>query len=234
MSNFVNLLVDEEEDEECEITAVVSPRTTLPSTPLPSTTPSLQHYVIYNLKFEGSPIAKKRPKSAPTRGRGGMKTGRFYAPRTYDPQKAITTQLRVEARRQLQEIGIKEFPIFTKDIPCVLEIEFYRRLPNESFVADDRKRSLRDALSRLWNCEDTKTPDVDNLAKMYLDALQEIVYENDSQVSKLIATKMLDVEPPHEGRTLIWVKRLQRTDLPQPLSSACNKSINRAQRLKDK
>jgi Holliday junction resolvase RusA-like endonuclease len=142
-------------------------------------------------------------------------------------------RLKEEAKCQVEKSGITTFPIFRKDVPCVVEIEFYRHLPNDFFEADDRSGPLR-LLSKFWNNADTKTPDVDNLSKLYVDAVQDVFFENDCQVVKLIATKMLDVEPPHEGRTLMWVRQLMRSDLPKSLGVAGNNSSNLSQCLVDK
>ena len=251
-NNVVNLLDDEEDDDDdCKITGVVSPNSnghdgtlgarngrmalvakTLVAKKQPPATTS-EPVEIYSVQFQGMPVPKARPVGAPTRARGAAASGgRFYVPRTYDPQKAISDKLRKEARVQLESKGITEFPIYSADVACFVEIEFYRCLPNDCFVDDDRNRELR-SLTRLWNVGDTKMPDVDNLAKMYVDALQGVFYQNDAQVVRLVATKMVDIEPPHEGRTVMWIRSLQMSDLPRPLGQTGNQ-FNLGSRLIDK
>ena len=41
----------------------------------------------------------------------------------------------------------------------------------------------------------TSTPDIDNCIKYYLDAMQDVVYFNDSQVVELSAKKLYNVQP---------------------------------------
>ena len=52
-----------------------------------------------------------------------------------------------------------------------------------------------------------KTPDIDNIVKIYLDALNGWLYEDDKQVYRISATKVWDVEE------YVLVKVLSKNDL---------------------
>jgi Holliday junction resolvase RusA-like endonuclease len=61
---------------------------------------------------------------------------------------------------------------------------------------------------------DKSTPDVDNLSKFVLDALQNIIYCDDSQVVKCGAVKVLDTKAPHNGRIFVSVRCAEPHDFP--------------------
>ena len=48
-------------------------------------------------------------------------------------------------------------------------------------------------------------PDIDNLAKFVLDALNGLLYTDDRQVVKLLVYKLLDNQGECEGRTVVEV-----------------------------
>lgn len=221
-NNYVDLFEDSSDDD---VKMPARPKKVQASTNVGSN-------VVFFIAFGGPPIAKKRPKSAPVRG-GGGDPGRFYKPRTYDAQKKETAKLKADALEQLEEQGVTEYPIYKEDELVVVEMEFYRKIPNELFQGNNRERPLRPPNSLSQNFGDNKTPDIDNLAKMYLDAMQEIVYQDDKQVAKLICYKLMDVRPPHIGHTTFYVRRLQSKDLPRPMFTPTNDSTcrNRAIRL---
>ncbi len=239
MDNYVDLFDDSSEDDKDVVDLATpkkkpskklvspSPRNELASAvakkPPPQEPAGVAVFpaTIHTLVFPGPPIAKHRPKPAPVRN-PGRNPGRWYKPRTYNDQKKENTVLRAQALEQLKAAGIREFPIYKEDETLVVEMEFYRRLPNDMFQGKDRQRPLKSPRTPLQNFEDGLTPDVDNLAKMYMDAVNKIVYADDKQISKLVCYKLLDVEPPNEGRTIIWIRRLLPQDLPRPLTVAAN------------
>ena len=65
---------------------------------------------------------------------------------------------------------------------------------------------------------DRCTPDVDNLSKFVLDALQGLIYDQDNQVVKCTATKVVDAKPPHNGKIFISVRPANTDDFPPPVS----------------
>ena len=74
---------------------------------------------------------------------------------------------------------------------------------------------------------DTKRPDADNLQKFVLDALEGIAYEDDAQVVSIAVKKVLDTEPPFEGRTYICFRQANSSDA-EPLVSKERKGKTKA------
>ena len=56
-------------------------------------------------------------------------------------------------------------------------------------------------------------PDVDNLAKFVLDSLNGVLYDDDSQVVTLNATKMYDNEESYLGSTEVFVDKVDENTL---------------------
>jgi Holliday junction resolvase RusA-like endonuclease len=104
-----------------------------------------------------------------------------------------------------------------KDLPVSVELIFARKLPNKCFVNDDRNRELKQQVMAAFQqnrVADRSTPDVDNLSKFVLDALQGLIYDEDNQVVKCTATKVVDSKPPHNGRIFFSVRPANTQDFP--------------------
>jgi len=69
-----------------------------------------------------------------------------------------------------------------------VHIDFYFPIPATRMKKKDE----------LVNKPHTHKPDTDNLIKFYLDCANEILYEDDSQVYKIIATKQYCTTPRTE------------------------------------
>ena len=50
-------------------------------------------------------------------------------------------------------------------------------------------------------------PDIDNLAKFVLDGVNNLVYQDDKQVVKLVVHKLFDSECSCDGRTVVEVTK---------------------------
>ena len=133
-----------------------------------------------------------------------------------DPSKEDKERLTEIARTSVLEKGFDSFPIFGPGVAVIMQFEFMRRLPNTCFVGNDRTRPLKAGHSRHVNVPDTMVPDLDNLVKIIKDSLIGVFYADDSQVVSYQATKMMDMEPPHDGQTTVWLRRARSTDLPPP------------------
>ena len=161
--------------------------------------------------IEGPPKGWRRPKAYTK-----LVRGRYFT-NLVDTNKDDKARIRESVRTQLQQgYGITSFPLFEPYHRISAEFEFYRRLPNTSFERGKRTNPVKSYLSRFWNRADPKKPDLDNMVKLVKDSLEGVVYANDQQVVCYKASKMMDVEPPHEGRTLIWVRIFRATDIPGP------------------
>lgn len=81
-------------------------------------------------------------------------------------------------------------PWFQDGEPLVLGARFCLERPKAHFIANDRSRPLKANAPTPGSC--TVKKDVDNLSKAVADALQEesLVYEDDKDVTLLLARKM--------------------------------------------
>ena len=95
--------------------------------------------------------------------------------------------------------------VFNADQPIAADMKFFMRRPNDHFKSKNRSNSLKTNLPFAH----TAKPDVDNLIKFMLDAMNKIVYEDDKQVVKLTACKLYDSEGKCEGRTVVEVTKFQ-------------------------
>jgi Holliday junction resolvase RusA-like endonuclease len=128
-------------------------------------------YIVY-----GEPVGKGRPRFA--------KRGNFVS--TYTPQKTKTyeDEIRMMARAAM---GSSE-PL---DTPVTVAIYIRVGIP-----ASYSKQKRKDALA--GTIKPTKKPDLDNIAKAFLDAMNEIVYLDDKQVVGLHVTKVYAETPAVE------------------------------------
>jgi Holliday junction resolvase RusA-like endonuclease len=121
--------------------------------------------VVY--KVEGAPIGKQRPKFA--------RRGNFVS--TYTPTKTRDYEtLIAEAARKA--MGSSE-PLKT---PVAAYI--YITVPIPASYSKKRSTACLEGLER-----PCKKPDCDNIVKAYFDAMNKIVYEDDSQIVSIHATK---------------------------------------------
>ena len=115
----------------------------------------------------GEPVGKGRPRFA--------KRGNFVS--TYTPQKTKTYEgeIRLMAKAAMGASEALETPV---------TVAIYIRV---GIPASFSKQKRKDALSN--HIRPTKKPDIDNIAKCFLDAMNGIVYLDDKQVVSLHITK---------------------------------------------
>lgn len=120
-------------------------------------------YTVY-----GEPVGKGRPRF--------VRRGSFT--QTYTPAKTKTyeDEIRYMARAAM---GASE-PLET---PVTVAIYIRVEIP-KSFSKQKRKDALANII------KPTKKPDLDNIAKCFLDAMNEVVYLDDKQVVNLHVTKV--------------------------------------------
>ena len=174
---------------------------------------------IYEFVIDGAPRTWKRPETHVRILQNPLR----YIKNTTTPNKSRVKFVQESIKRtllhnyNLTEQQIAE-PIFRDGI-IVVEMEFYWAPSLDYFIGKDRERGLRPEFLANHNWPDCKKPDVDNLAKLVLDAMQGIVFADDMKVTKLICAKMIDLVPPYQGRTVVWVKHCFISDLPRTLGN---------------
>ena len=128
-------------------------------------------YTVY-----GEPVGKGRPRFA--------RRGKFTS--TYTPQKTKTyeDEIRMMAKAAM---GASE-PL---DTPMTVAIYIRVGIP-----ASYSKQKRKDALSGI--IKPMKKPDLDNIAKCFLDGMNDIVYLDDKQVVNLHVTKVYAETPAVE------------------------------------
>ena len=117
----------------------------------------------------GEPQGKARP--------------RFARGRTYTPKNTVEYEKRI--RNAFIETGEKSFGEKPVGIRLICKFGIPKSTP---------KKRISKMLIGLFL--PTKKPDVDNIAKVYMDALNGVAYDDDKQVVCLVVYKQYD-EKPH-------------------------------------
>lgn len=160
---------------------------------------------VVRLVIPGAPVGKARP--------------RVTSHGTFTPAK--TKRAEADVRAVWREAGGHRLP----DGPIVAHIHVYLERPAGHYTP---KRELS-AVGRRSPFP-TKKPDLDNVAKGILDALNERAYHDDSQIMELHIRRLWN-DAPHDGRllgahtvvTLLVktltpvVERARRADVPAPV-----------------
>lgn len=125
----------------------------------------------------GEPQGKQRPKFTTIGG---------FA-RAYTPKKTAEYEKKVKALYNMtaKQSGSRKFE---EDEPVKIEITAYYKIP-ASVVKKDKLRMLAHKLLPL------KKPDIDNVVKIILDALNGVAWADDKQVAVIIAQKEYAVNP---------------------------------------
>ena len=97
--------------------------------------------------------------------------------------------------------------MFGTGIPVSVVIDFYRARPSSDFVARRRLPGNLKPKALQENFIAGDPADIDNLAKLILDALNKAVYQDDRQVVNLAVRKLRDNEGVCMGRTVISVSK---------------------------
>jgi len=157
-----------------------------------------------NIIVMGPPKSKPRPKFMSWM-RGGRMLRRVVNPAA--PEEASFRNAFLFGLEVAYGIGrVPTLPICFPNEAVELEITFYRKLPLTFFVGGNRDSGLRQPTLLGTEPLDTKVPDVDNLAKFVFDALNGVLYADDSQLAKVVLLKTYHMEPPFTGKTLIKFK----------------------------
>ncbi len=95
-----------------------------------------------------------------------------------------------------------------------MSIKFFIKRPLTDFKRTTTRADGNLKTRAQANCYCPIAPDIDNLAKFVLDALNGLVYHDDRQVVKLVVDQLLDSERSCTGRTVVEVSRFDEwTDM---------------------
>ena len=131
-----------------------------------------------DIKIQGNPIAKKRPRFF----RRGNYTG------AYNSQETEEGRFLLEAMAQLEKA--KHLLPIPKGTPITMWCWFAMPMP----------QSVQKAFNKGKVIQHTKKPDLDNLIKFVKDCLNGQVWHDDSQVIRVDATKFYAGAPDTEIR----------------------------------
>lgn len=119
----------------------------------------------------GEPVGKGRPRFT--------KAGTPYTPlktRDYENKVAFLYKMAAKGRK------------FQRHIPVAVEIRAYYGIPQ----SDGKRQRERKLSGAIMPC---KKPDIDNVVKAVLDAINGIAYEDDAQVVMISASKAYSERP---------------------------------------
>jgi len=116
--------------------------------------------------------------------------GKFHG--TYDPSK--------KEKETFASIIQKNAPLQPFSDTISLELMFYMSRPKYHYGSGRRSYFLKNSAPEYH----AKRPDLDNLCKFVIDAMNKIFWKDDSQISKLVAEKKYSEVP----RTEIIIKTL--------------------------
>lgn len=127
-----------------------------------------------SLRVDTVPVAKGRPRFAYFGGHT----------HTFTPKKTAA----YEALIADQYMKMSNYYKFGLDAPLIVSLSF--GLPIPKSTPKSRVEAMNDGLIRHM-----KKPDVDNLIKAILDALNGIAWEDDSQIVRVCAEKFYSKDP---------------------------------------
>lgn len=122
--------------------------------------------------IQGEPKGKARPR---------FSKGRAYTPKTTVDYETVVG---MEYKRQCGGYNFSS----SEKVPISVEINAFFGIPKS---ASKKKR----ALMVCGEIKPTKKPDADNIAKIIMDSLNGIAFDDDAQVISLTVNKMYALEP---------------------------------------
>ena len=122
------------------------------------------------LLVHGTPIAQQRPRFSPKSGT------------VFDPQSKAKRVLKMMFTSQMVDKGLKMLP------DGILQVELYAHSPPPASWPQKRLKCVEGS-------HKVTTPDIDNIAKAYLDILNGIAYSDDKLIARLICEKRYSFNP---------------------------------------
>jgi Holliday junction resolvase RusA-like endonuclease len=126
----------------------------------------------------GTPVPKARPKARIMKTKAGAITASVYT-----PGKTVSYENRIAAAAQATMNGS---PPTQQPLDVQLTIQL---LPPASWSQKRQRESVAGDIAA------TKKPDMDNIVKSALDAMNGIVYRDDAQIVRLLVIKVYSSEP---------------------------------------
>jgi len=124
-------------------------------------------------------------------------------------RRRTTTQIDDDDDDYRTELEFQQLPLYPKDVPISVTLLFRMKRPKSHFIASrpgpDRLKPKCSATTTLATTPSIRS-DVDNLAKLVLDSLNGVLYEDDRQVVSLRAVKVMDWEGCCVGATDVVVE----------------------------
>ena len=174
----------------------------------------LKQFSTESLAFviEGKPVAQPRPAFRQLRsGRGSV-----YNPKSgalAQTKSAILDVLEATGAISVDSTKKKAIRSLFLDAPLIVELVFCIPRPRTDGKNSGGKWHLRPAIldlkTRLFT---RKRVDLDNLSKFTLDAMNDVVYDDDKQVHVLVCCKVADNKGECKGRTLVCCRKIQREE----------------------
>jgi len=115
------------------------------------------------------------------KGRPRFSRGKKFV-HVYTDKKTVNYETLIK-----DEFLIHSFIPFQKDVPLKMKIDAFFEIP-KSYTKKKIEAKAKDELLP------TKKPDIDNIAKIVLDALNNLAYNDDTQVIELNVSKRYGLE----------------------------------------
>ena len=128
-----------------------------------------------SFSIPGVAVGKGRPRIST---RGGF--ARAYTP---EPTVVYEAQVAAAGKQAMADAGLELL-----ETPLNVRIDVFVQIP-KSFSKKKREQALASEIFP------TSRPDIDNVAKAILDALNTVVYEDDDQVVNLSVSKRYAIDP---------------------------------------
>ena len=142
--------------------------------------------------YEVSVLGKPRPLPRMRHFRNGL----------WNKAKGPLLEFKAAVKKELPT----DFSMYRKGVPITLTIWFYLPRPITDFVGGKRTPgNLKPAAAT--DRAAPLLPDIDNLIKFVLDALNGLVYEDDRQIVKITAYKLRDNNMTCTGATRMKIEK---------------------------
>lgn len=124
--------------------------------------------------------------SGEPRGKERHRTGRYG---TYTPSKTVKYEKEIQKAFRSKWLFPRTIPFCTKE-PLTVHIYAYYKIPK----SETKKAKFEMVCNKI---KPTKKPDVDNIAKIVMDALNGVAWKDDAQVVNLHVYKVYVPDEPY-------------------------------------